>query len=106
MDDEVERSWSLGLVLRVDREHCAETAARREYARLAEEYLRDTGRFEDSEYEYRIELLKEFLERTDFAALRSQCERMLRDAGELYLTLFRDGEGILAFVVEPSKDIP
>ncbi len=80
-----------GLVLSVDRDHCAET--------VAEEYLRGSGSLEESEYGYRLDLLRDFLENTDFSALRGACEEMLRDAEALSLTLFRDGEGKPAFRV-------
>ncbi|MBC7231047.1 MAG: hypothetical protein H5T74_11740 [Actinobacteria bacterium] len=96
-----EKERERGLVLSVDRDNCAETAAKREYARLAEEYLRGSGSLEESEYGYRLDLLREFLENTDFAALRGACEEMLRDVEALSLTLFRDGEGKPAFRVLP-----
>ncbi|MGQ9474601.1 MAG: hypothetical protein ACUVRX_07115 [Actinomycetota bacterium] len=76
--------------LEADYGHCLETAARREYQRLTLAYLR--GELEDSEAEERIELLREFLERADFAGLRQASERRIREGRGTAFTLFREGE--------------
>ncbi len=91
------------VVLNVGPDRCAETAAKREYGMLAEEYLRGPRDLEEWQYEYRLELLREFLQSTDFAALRAECERMLREADRLQLTLRRSREGALSIAIETRK---
>ena len=91
------------VVLRVDADHCAETAAKREYARLAEEYLRGSGRLGEGEYEYRLDLLREFLERTDFPALRRECEGLLHRCGVLSVRVFRGERGEVACRLQPGE---
>ncbi|NPV60567.1 MAG: hypothetical protein HPY75_13030 [Actinobacteria bacterium] len=103
MADESEGPEPRRLTLRVDADHCAETAAKREYARLAEEYLRGSGRLREEEYEYRLDLLRDFLKNTDFASLRAFCEKPLREAGLLSLVLFRNAEGRPEFTVLPGE---
>jgi len=55
--------------------HCIETTAREEFWDSVNQYIE--GRQEDKELENRIELLKAFLESTDFKKLRSQSEKYL-----------------------------
>ena len=54
--------------------HCIETEARREFSRLMETYF-DTDDVE-GELDGRIELLRDFLENSDFRALRSSDQRL------------------------------
>jgi len=56
-------------------EHCIETAAREEFWDSASRYMESGER--DSELEQRIQLLKAFLESSDFRKLRSESERLL-----------------------------
>ena len=88
--------------LLIDPDHCAQTAAKREYARLAEEYLRGGEELDESEYEYRLDLHRDFLQGTDFVSLRAACEALLRGAGALCLTLSRDGEGKPVFALRAA----
>jgi hypothetical protein len=68
---------------------CVETVAKREYWRSVDKYLKEkTG---DKGLEERIELLKSFLERADFAALRSQSERYLIEGKRVAFTVFVEG---------------
>ena len=55
--------------------HCIETTAREEFWNSVNQYM-ESGQ-EDKKLEERIELLKAFLESTDFKQLRSQSERYL-----------------------------
>ena len=55
--------------------HCIETRARDEFWNSVNQYME--GGQEDKKLEERIELLKAFLESTDFKQLRSQSERYL-----------------------------
>ncbi|MBN2186237.1 MAG: hypothetical protein JW732_02160 [Dehalococcoidia bacterium] len=55
--------------------HCIETKAREEFWNSVDEYME--GRQQNKELEAKIELLKAFLESTDFAKLRSQSEKHL-----------------------------
>jgi hypothetical protein len=55
--------------------HCIETTAREEFWNLVNQYM-DSGQ-EDKKLEERIELLKAFLDSTDFKKLRSQSETYL-----------------------------
>ncbi|WP_287154281.1 hypothetical protein [Candidatus Solincola tengchongensis] len=88
--------------LGADAEHCLETAARREYQRLMGAFLR--GELEEVEAEAGIELLREFLERADFAALRRACEGRLRKGMDTVLLLYREGEELrYGFVDEAGE---
>ena len=55
--------------------HCIETTAREEFWNSVNQYM-ERGQ-EDRKLEERIELLKAFLESTDFKQLRSQSEKYL-----------------------------
>jgi len=55
--------------------HCIETMAREEFWNSVNHYM-ESGQ-EDKKLEKRIELLKAFLESTDFKQLRSQSEKYL-----------------------------
>jgi len=70
---------------------CIETAAKREYWRNVDEYLKaKTG---DKGLEERIELLKSFLETADFTALRSQSEQYIIEGKRVTFTVFvKDGK--------------
>jgi len=56
-------------------EHCIETTAKREFARVSAEYLERGGR--DRALEEQAELLRMFLESVDFRELRRQSEAHL-----------------------------
>jgi hypothetical protein len=70
---------------------CIETAAKREYWRSVDDYLKaKTG---DKGLEERIELLKSFLETADFTALRSQSEPYIIEGKRVTFTVFvKDGK--------------
>lgn len=88
--------------LEADSGHCLETAARQEYQKLTLAYLR--GELEDSEAEVRIELLREFLERADFAGLRQACEGRIREGRGTAFLLFREGEEMRYGFVDELDD--
>lgn len=54
---------------------CIETVAKREYWKSVDEYLKKKK--EDKKIEEKIELLRDFLETTDFGNLRRQTEKHL-----------------------------
>lgn len=95
----------LAVELRADTEHCLETAARREYRRLTGAFLR--GELEEAEAEERIEVLREFLESADFAALRRACEERLREGRGTAFLLYREGKELrYGFTDEASESGP
>lgn len=63
------------VVLRPDLSHCIQTVARREYERMARELL--GGVEPDGLFQERMEILRSFLEMTNFAELRSRYEPYL-----------------------------
>jgi len=70
---------------------CIETAAKREYWRSIDEYLK--AKPGDKGLEERIELLKSFLETADFKDLRSQSERYMTEGKRVAFTVFvKDGK--------------
>jgi hypothetical protein len=88
--------------LRADADHCLETAARREYQRLTRAFLR--GELEEVEAEESIELLREFLEKADFVALRRACEERLRQGKETAFLLYREGKELVYGFLDEVED--
>ncbi|MBE9501003.1 MAG: hypothetical protein IMY87_01045 [Chloroflexi bacterium] len=72
--------------------HCIESAAREEFWNSVNGYL-EGGR-EDRELEERIELLKAFLESTDFGKLRSQSEKHLIEGKKVKFVICRQEGGL------------
>ena len=68
--------------------HCIETKARQEFLQSEDEYMRRGG--EDKELEEKIELLRMFLESTDFRELRRESEKYLTEGGTVRLILYMD----------------
>lgn len=87
------------VLLRADETHCLETAARREYERLALSLLR--GEDPGEGVEEKLELLREFLETTDFRSLRASSEGRIRERGEAWAALFRAGQEIRCVFLDP-----
>jgi hypothetical protein len=81
-------------------EHCIETTAKREFARVSGEYLERGGR--DRDLEERAELLRMFLESADFRELRSESERHLVEGRKVTFVLHR-GEGELRWEMEVQQ---
>jgi hypothetical protein len=81
-------------------EHCIETTAKREFARVSGEYLQRGGR--DRKLEERAELLRLFLESADFRELRSESERHLVEGRKVTFVLHR-GEGELRWEMEVQQ---
>ncbi len=69
-------------------EHCIETTARQEFSRSAAEYMKRGE--EDGEFEERIELLKMFLEASDFKKLRSESEKHLTEGRTVKYILYKE----------------
>jgi hypothetical protein len=65
---------------------CIETTAKRVYWKAVDDYLKAKTR--DQFVEEKIELLKSFLETTDFTALRSQSEKYIKEGKKVTFTLF------------------
>jgi len=78
-------------------EHCIETTAKREFARVSGEYLEGGGR--DRDLEEKAELLRMFLESADFRELRRQSEKYLLEGRRVTFILHR-GEGELKWETE------
>ncbi len=68
-----------------DLSHCIQTVAKREYDRLLKSILETEQ--SSTEVNQRIELLRRFLERTDFGRLRSEYEPYLIDGKQIRFTL-------------------
>ena len=68
-----------------DLSHCIQTLAKREYDRLMREIL-ETEQV-DSEINQKIEMLRSFLESTDFSKLRSEYEPYIIDGNHIRFTL-------------------
>jgi len=73
-------------------DHCIETAAREEFWNSVNQYMESGG--QHKELEERIELLKAFLESTDFRKLRSQSERYLTEGQKIKFVISREREKV------------
>lgn len=80
------------VLLRTGGGHCIEYAAKREYRALVDRIIANADR-EDPFAEARLALLLEFLERADFAALRSSNEFLSGDK-EAVCLIERDPAGL------------
>jgi hypothetical protein len=67
--------------------HCIETIAREEFWNSVKQYMGSGHK--DKKLEERIELLKAFLESTDFKKLRSQSEEYLIDGKRVKFVICR-----------------
>lgn len=86
------------VMLRADGEHCLETAARKEYERLALFILR--GEKGGEEAGERLDLLREFLEKADFRSLRASSEARIKEKGEARALIFKRGEEVDCFFID------
>ncbi len=87
---------SFRVYLRLDG-HCVETAARGEFKRLMDRFFSEPDDADD--IAERLDLLREFIDTSDFAALRSSDER-LSGAVACTVAVYRDGNGAPAVSVE------
>lgn len=72
-----------------DLSQCIETVARREYWKLVRNYFR-TGQG-DSQFEEKVELLRNFLESMDFKKLRRESEPHLREGKKVSFIVYWEG---------------
>jgi hypothetical protein len=78
--------------------HCIETTAKEEFWNSVNQYM-ERGQ-EDRKLEERIELLKAFLESTDFKQLRSQSERYLVEGRHVkFVISWKEGKPSYEMVV-------
>jgi hypothetical protein len=71
--------------------HCIETTARQEFSKTTNEYMQRGG--ENEELEEKIELLRAFLELTDFRELRKGSEKHLIEGKTVRFILYlEDGK--------------
>ena len=83
--------------------HCIETTAREEFWNSVNQYME--GGQEDKKLEERIELLKSFLESTDFKKLRSQSERYLVEGKQVkFVISWKEGKPNYEMVVIKATD--
>ena len=80
--------------------HCIETIAQREYQRVLSLLLR--GKQEDRQLEEKVELLRRFLELSDFSQLRSRCEEFLL-AGRRVEVILRSTNGLPEYEIEATE---
>jgi hypothetical protein len=71
-----------------DLSHCIETVARKEYENLVRSYLQ-TGKFDD-DFEDKVEILRTFLQSTDFSKLRQQSDEYLVKGQKIKFILYRE----------------
>lgn len=71
-------------------EHCVETTAKQEFTKAKDDYLRK--RLEDKDLEDKIELLRMFLETTDFRKLRGESEELLIKGKAIRFVLYLEEE--------------
>jgi hypothetical protein len=83
--------------------HCIETTAREEFWNSVNQYM-ESGR-DDKKLEEKIELLKAFLESTDFKKLRSQSERYLVEGKRVKFVICRkEGKPSYEMVVTEESE--
>jgi hypothetical protein len=70
--------------------HCIETTAKEEFRNLVNQYM-EVGR-KDKKLEDKIELLKAFLESTEFKKLRSQSEKYLVEGKQVKFVICRKAD--------------
>lgn len=72
------------------KDHCIETAAKHEFKRLMDDYFEADADNETDSIEENIEILREFIEKADFARLRSSDPRL---TGEIESVVYLDKDG-------------
>ena len=82
-----------------DNTNCIETLARKEYKNLTEKYLR-TGQCDD-DFEAKFELLRKFLQSSDFRKLRKESEKYLQKEQKLKFIIFQE-QGIIKYRIVPE----
>jgi len=65
----------LEIILKLEKDCCIQSAAKKEYNRMLRDFLTG-GSIHGPEDEYMLELLRDFLESTNFPALRSSNEAL------------------------------
>ena len=91
----------LSVVLHLDG-HCVKTTAHREFLRLVNEFMELLTEPETVVIEAQIQLLRSFLEETDFAALRASDER-LTGVVESWVRLSMNGKIMLEILEVPYE---
>jgi len=82
--------------------HCVKTAAQKEFIRLVDQYMALPPYGEDVDMAFRIEMLRQFLENSDFALLRSGDER-LTGVREAWVRMSRDDDLTLEVSEKPFQ---
>jgi hypothetical protein len=85
-----------------DLNHCIETVARQKYAEVVRQLL-SSGAGDEKLCE-RAELLRSFLETTDFKKLRAESERYLVEGRRVKFVVYFDG-GITKYDTQVSSEI-
>jgi hypothetical protein len=80
------------VVLIPSAEHCIETVAKQEYRRCVRACLRSER--PQPEFGARLEILRRFLEQSDFPRLRRKSEPLLRTGQPIRFVLEGDGERV------------
>lgn len=88
------------MVLKPTLNRCVETAAKKEYWRLVDEYA--ASDVHNHELESRIELLQFFLEKMDVNHYRSMTEELLEEGKDVALVLEIDENGDVSAKIEVS----
>lgn len=88
----------MGVVVSLNiKHHCIETAARMELNRLMETYFKTDD--VEGELDGKIELIRDFLEKSDFPGLRSSDPRLSGES-ESEVILSRNGTGAIVLRVQ------
>ena len=83
--------------------NCIETTAREEFWNSVNQCMESER--EDKELDEKIELLKAFLESTDFGKLRSQSERYLVEGKKVkFVICWKEGELCYEMIVSKGED--
>jgi len=86
--------------LKPDLSHCIETLSKKEYERTLNLLLKKEGSL-DEELGEKLEVLRWFLESTDFSDLRGQYERYLSEGKEVkFLIYSEEGKASYKMIVE------
>jgi len=81
-------------------DHCIETEAKNEFRRLMDAYF--TTDDVEGQLESKIELLRDFIEKSDFPGLRSRDPRLTGDV-ESWVTLKRGTDGKVTLLMQDGR---
>ena len=81
-----------------DSSHCIETVAKKEYENLKHIFLRNSSC--DQDFETKFELLRMFLEQSDFRKLRKESDDYLQKKQKIKFVIYQE-QGKLKYKITP-----